>query len=41
MFEKPANTMLRSLDKISSLPPETPVWPGKTDFKRYKDLESL
>lgn len=28
MFEKPAGTMLRSLDEISSLPPETLIWPG-------------
>lgn len=28
MFEKPAFTMLKSLDDISELPPNTLVWPG-------------
>ena len=29
MFEKPAFTMLQSLDEISELAPDTLVWPGK------------
>ncbi|CAG2229261.1 PNKD [Mytilus edulis] len=28
MFEKPAFSMLKSLDEISDLPPDTLVWPG-------------